>query len=201
MNDADRIQAILQFWFDELDALGMCSEAQNRLWFQSRPETDREIEQRFGTDIKQALAGELDHWADHGDGLVALVILLDQFTRNVYRGTAAAFSGDRRALALVEAAVARGADRESPRIHRVFLYIPYEHAEDSVVQEAGIRCFDQLLKDCHPDARERVSGFRDYSVAHRDVIARFGRFPHRNAIIGRNSTEEEISHLQQHGGF
>lgn len=201
MTDRDRIQAILYYWFDELDTEGMCPRAQGKLWFQSRPETDREIEQRFGADVRQALAGELDHWADETEGLIALVILLDQFTRNIYRGTAAAFSGDRQALALAEAAVACGTDRKLASIHRVFLYIPYEHAEDLATQEAGIGCFDRLLEDCHPDAGERVSGFRDYSVAHRDVIARFGRFPHRNAILGRESTGEEVSHLEQQGGF
>jgi uncharacterized protein (DUF924 family) len=201
MTDRDRIQAILQYWFDELDTLGMCPQAQNKLWFQSRPETDREIEQRFGTDVRQALAGELNHWVEEKEGLIALVILLDQFTRNIYRGTAAAFSGDQQALALAATAVACGTDRKLASIHRVFLYIPYEHAEDLATQEAGIGCFDRLLKDCHPDAGERVSGFRDYSVAHRDVIARFGRFPHRNAILGRDSTGEEVSHLEQHGGF
>lgn len=201
MTDCDRIQAILDFWFDELDSQGMCPQAQNRLWFQSRPETDEEIEQRFGADVKQALAGELNHWADEKDGLIALVVLLDQFTRNIYRGTPAAFSGDRQALALAEAAVASGADCVLATIHRVFLYIPYEHAEDPLVQEQGIRCFDHLLENCHPDAQERVFGFRDYSVAHREVIARFGRFPHRNAILGRDSTVEELTHLEQHGGF
>jgi uncharacterized protein (DUF924 family) len=201
MTDRDRIQAILQYWFDELDTLGMCPQAQNKLWFQSRPETDREIEQRFGTDVRQALAGELNHWVEEKEGLIALVILLDQFTRNIYRGTAAAFSGDRQALAVAATAVTCGTDRKLASIHRVFLYIPYEHAEDLATQEAGIGCFDRLLEDCHPDAGERVSGFRDYSVAHRDVIARFGRFPHRNAILGRESTGEEVSHLEQHGGF
>jgi uncharacterized protein (DUF924 family) len=201
MTDRDRIQAILHYWFDELDTLGMCPQAQNKLWFQSRPETDREIEQRFGADVRQALAGELNHWVDEKEGLIALVILLDQFTRNIYRGTAAAFSGDRQALAMAATAVACGTDRKLASIHRVFLYIPYEHAEDLATQEAGIGCFDRLLEDCHPDAGERVSGFRDYSVAHRDVIARFGRFPHRNAILGRESTGEEVSHLEQHGGF
>ena len=201
MTDSDRIQAILHYWFDELDALGMCQQAQNKLWFQSRQETDREIEQRFGADVKQALAGDLNHWVDKKDGLIALVILLDQFTRNIYRGTPAAFSGDRQALVLAETAVAGGADRRIATIHRVFLYIPYEHAEDLATQEAGIGCFDRLLENCHPDAGERVSGFRDYSVAHRDVITRFGRFPHRNAILGRDSTGEELAHLEQHGGF
>jgi uncharacterized protein (DUF924 family) len=201
MTDAQRSRAILEFWFGQLDSNGMCAPQQSKLWFQSRPETDAHIEARFGRLVNEALHGRLDHWADRPTDLVALVLLLDQFTRNIHRGTPQAFAGDTQALAFSQNAVQQGTDRGLPAIHRVFLYIPYEHSESLKVQEQGIAQFDQLLMDCTAEARDAVNGFRDYSVAHRDVIARFGRFPHRNDILGRESSAEELEHLQQHGGF
>ena len=201
MNDTARIQSILNFWFDELDGDGMCSPDQQKLWFNPPPGTDDAIRRRFGTDVEAALAGELDHWADSAAGLVALVLLLDQFTRNIYRGTPAAFSGDASALALADEAVAQGRDSALPAIQRVFLYTPFEHAEDLDAQQRGVRCFERLLEDCPAPARERLAGFQRYMLAHRDVIGLFGRFPHRNVILGRKSTPEELAHLETHGGF
>jgi uncharacterized protein (DUF924 family) len=201
MKDQQCIDEILEFWFGELDEFGMCAPAQNKLWFQSSEAGDRHIRERFGAAVNAALAQELHHWRETGAGLVALVILLDQFTRNIFRGSAAAFAGDLLALELVTDAVEQGQDRDLPSSHRVFLYIPYEHAEDLAIQEAGIRCFDQLLADCDASSKPTIDGFRNYSVAHRDVIARFGRFPHRNPILNRDSTAEELAHMKQHGGF
>ena len=201
VTDQHRIQEILDFWFGELDQDDMCAAEKNKLWFRSTEKIDGEIRERFGSDVVRAIGGALDHWADSGTGLIALVLLLDQFPRNIYRGTDAAFSGDGKALELARAAVACGADCTLPTVHKVFLYIPFEHAEDLDIQEEGIACFNQLLEQCTQAAQGRVDGFRNYSVAHRDVIARFGRFPHRNSILGRESTKEEISHLEQHGGF
>ncbi len=201
MNDTTRIEAVLDYWFGSLNEHGTCADGQQKLWFQSRPETDEHIEQEFGAWVEAALAGELDHWAATPAGRMALVLLLDQFPRNIYRGTPRAFAGDERALALAQDAVAEGIDRSMPAIHRVFLYIPYEHCESLPQQEAGISRFDELLAVCDPAIRAEVDGFRDYMVAHRDVIAAFGRFPHRNHILGRESTEEERAHLEKHGGF
>jgi uncharacterized protein (DUF924 family) len=201
MNDWQLIEKILDFWFGDLDADGLCKQDRNKLWFQSSDAGDRYIEEEFGTAVAAALAGELDHWTGQPGGLTALVILLDQFTRNIYRGTPAAFSGDQQALALVQAAAASGADCDISAIHRVFLYIPYEHCEDLPTQELGIACFDRLLGDCSEHACEQVAGFRRYSIAHRDVVAQFGRFPHRNEILGRPSSAEEKDHLKKHGGF
>lgn len=129
MNDDQCIAQILGFWFGELDNDGMCDPARNKLWFQSTAAGDRYIQEIFGTAVRTALKGKLDHWAQHGDGLVALVLLLDQFTRNIYRGTAAAFAGDPAALPLVETARKTRADLDLPVIYRVFLYVPYEHCE------------------------------------------------------------------------
>jgi len=201
MTDERLIGEILDFWFGELDHAGMAAPELHRRWFQAGDEDDEEIRRRFGAAVEAALAGDLDHWAESATGLVALVILLDQFTRNIFRGTPRAFAGDDKALARARAAVNRGADTVMPAIHRVFLYIPYEHAEDLDTQEAGIARFDSLLETGDPSARETLTDFRRYCVAHRDVIARFGRFPHRNRILGRDSTEDELAHLERHGGF
>ncbi len=201
MNDDTLIDDVLEFWFGELDHAGMPAEDRNKLWFQASESTDSEIRHQFGDAVEAAVAGQLDHWSAGTQGLAALIVLLDQFTRNIYRGTASAFAGDDGALALARGAVASGTDRNMPAIHRVFLYIPFEHAEDLAAQEQGIARFDALLDDCHPDAREAVEGFRRYMVAHRDVVAQFGRFPHRNSILGRASTADEQAHLDKHGGF
>ncbi len=201
MSGNERIADILAYWFDDLDQYGVCSPRQHQLWFQSRAETDAHIQTCYGELVAAALRGQLDHWAEHADGLIALVLLLDQFTRNIHRGTAQAFAGDSRALTLVQKAVAHGIDRGMPTIHRVFLYIPYEHSEDLEVQEQGIKLFDRLSENCHEQVRAEVDSYRDYAVAHRDVITRFGRFPHRNNSLGRESTAAEQQHLEQHGGF
>ena len=201
MTEQDRIQEILDFWFGELDQDDMSAADKHKLWFVSTADNDREIRDRFGSDVVRAIGGALDHWSNSGTGLIALVLLLDQFPRNIYRGTDAAFSGDDKALALAQAAVQQEADQMLPLIHRVFLYFPFEHAEDLAVQEQGVACLDQLLTQCTQAAWDRIEGFRKYMIAHRDVIAQFGRFPHRNKILGRTSTAEERSHLEQHGGF
>jgi uncharacterized protein (DUF924 family) len=201
MTDNDGIAEILRYWFSRLDENGLSPPAQHQLWFQSRPETDTHMRKQFGEAVRSALAGRLDHWAREPDGLMALALLLDQFTRNIFRGTPGAFSGDARALGLAQSAVNEGIDRSMPAIHRVFLYIPYEHSEDLEVQERGILCFDRLLEDSPADVREALLGYREYAVAHRDVIAQFGRFPHRNTILGRQSTPAELLHLERHGGF
>ncbi|MEP5764662.1 MAG: DUF924 family protein [Halieaceae bacterium] len=201
MKDSECIARILQFWFGELDTDGLAAPGRNKLWFQSTPADDRQIEEEFGDNVARAISGALDHWSESADGLVALILLLDQFPRSIYRGTPRAFSGDAKALLLCRAAVSAGIDSDMPSIHRVFLYIPFEHAEDLQAQDEGVACFDRLLDYSSTAAQPVISGFRDYMLAHREVIARFGRFPHRNPILERTSTTEEMSHLELHGGF
>ena len=175
----------------------MCVEDRHRLWFGSDAHTDSECLRLFGACLERALAGELDHWAREDRGLVALVVVLDQFSRNIHRGTARAFAGDSRALALASAAIDSNRQRRLPRIHRVFTYLPLEHAEDLAQQSRCVQLFDELAAGGDP----QLVQFARYAHAHRDVIARFGRFPHRNALLGRSSSEEEERHLQSHGGF
>ena len=192
------IAAIHQFWFGPLDEAGFAAPAQHRLWFRASPRTDATLAARFGKLVSRGLAGELESWAASDAGLIALVLLLDQFTRNIYRGTPAAFAGDAAALALARRAIAADRHRQLPNIHRVFLYMPLEHCEDLAIQDECVRLFAALGAETGARA---VDDFTRYALAHRDVIARFGRFPHRNAILGRSSTAEESAYLQEHGGF
>lgn len=201
MDDSDRISALHRFWFGPLDCNGMPVTNRNRLWYGGGSETDAACREQFGAELEAALAGRRNHWLDSDDGLVALVLLLDQLTRNIYRGEPRAFSGDDRALALARDAVAEGRDRRLPLIHRVFLYTPFEHAEDLPAQDEGVALFECLLEECPAAARDAVANFHRYMLAHRDVIARFGRFPHRNTILGRHSSQDELAHLETHGGF
>ncbi|NND68516.1 MAG: DUF924 domain-containing protein [Halioglobus sp.] len=199
MTDAtDAIDDIHDFWFGDIEADGLPSAEQGQLWFIKKPETDRLITARYAELLAQAAAGELDHWAETDRGLIALVIVLDQFSRNIHRDSPAAFAADHRALALALGAINAGRDRAMPLIHRVFLYLPLEHAEDLALQERCVELFEALVAE---NDSERVRDFASYAHSHRDVIARFGRFPHRNKLLGRPTTAEEEAYLDEHGGF
>jgi uncharacterized protein (DUF924 family) len=186
------------FWFGELDEHGKCAAEHNSLWFASSTETDETCRTRFGQGLEQALAGDLDNWVDTHEGLVALIILLDQFSRNIGRSTPSAFAGDPKALALAQEAIATGRNMQLPLVHRVFLYLPLEHCENLEVQENCVALFTELAAQAKDPS---FDGFTRYAVAHRDVIAQFGRFPHRNEILGRTSSAAELLYLEKHGGF
>lgn len=195
---ADTIEDIHCFWFGELDENGLCTNERNALWFGADDETDATCRLRFGASLQLGLAGKLSAWTQTDRGLVALVVLLDQFSRNIHRGTAQAFAGDALALALARDTIDSGRHLRLPAIHRVFLYLPLEHCEDLALQEECVARFEELARlNGHP----QFAGFTRFAVAHRDVIARFGRFPHRNAVLGRASSGEELAYLAQHGGF
>ena len=195
---ADDIDDIHRFWFGQLDAQGMSPPAQQALWFKSSAQTDATCCQRFGHLVDSAQDGGLSDWETSDRGLVALVLLLDQFTRNCYRDTPDAFAGDTRALALARQCIDSGRLQHLPPIHQVFLLLPLEHAENLAVQEECVTLFAALAART---GLAQITDFGRYAIAHRDVIARFGRFPHRNAILQRDSTAEEIEHLKVHGGF
>ncbi len=194
----DTIEAIHAFWFGELDAEGLCTSDRNKRWFGADEETDAFCRGQFGEHLERALKGQLDYWADSDRGLVALVVLLDQFSRNIYRGTAQAFAGDSRALALARDAIDSADHLHLPAIHRVFLYLPLEHCEDLETQDRCVALF-RALEVSMDDPQ--FAGFTRYAVAHREVIAQFGRFPHRNALLGRNSSPEELAYMETHAGF
>lgn len=201
MNQEQAASAVLQFWFGELDQYGLPDPKRQKRWFNPPEGTDAEIRREFGPAVEQALEGRLDVWSASGSGRVALVILLDQFTRNIYRGTPRAFAGDAKALSLARRALNAEGYAALPLIYRVFLCVPFEHAEDLAAQEEGIHWMNTLLDDCPESARPLIENFRRYALAHRAVIERFGRFPHRNNILGRRSHSEELAWLKKHGGF
>lgn len=184
----DQRQALLDFWFGGDD-----DEAGRKVWFTVDPAFDAELRQRFGALSAQALAGALDGWAETAEGALALVLLLDQLPRNLNRGQHGAFACDEKARQIARLAVARGFDRALAPVRRQFFYLPFEHSEDLADQAEGVRLFASL-----PEGT-----FRDNCVAyarrHHAVIERFGRFPHRNAALGRATTEEEQEFLQGPG--
>jgi uncharacterized protein (DUF924 family) len=194
----ETINTIVDYWFGELDEQGLSAPEQHALWFKSSLDTDRYCLRHFGDLVEQAIGGELDHWADSDRGLIALIVLLDQFPRNIFRGTARAFSGDSLALALALRTIKAGDHRALPAIHQVFLYLPLEHSENLEVQQQCLELFAVLKASSD---HEKIAGFEQYALAHRDVIARFGRFPHRNTILGRPSTEAELTFMETHAGF
>ena len=194
------IEDIVDFWFGPLDA-GLCTADRRKALFRADPDFDAEIRRRFGEEVEAALAGERDHWGETARGRLALVLLLDQFTRNLFRGSPGAWAGDAAALVQARAAVAAGQDRELPLEPRVFLYVPFEHAEDLAAQEQGVGLLTTLLGAQTPGsaAAEVVADYLGHARDHRDLVAAFGRFPHRNAVLGRPSTEAERAHLARDG--
>ncbi|QFU74555.1 DUF924 domain-containing protein [Halioglobus maricola] len=194
----DSIDAIHQYWFGELDEYGMAAKSRNQLWFQSTPADDARCGDLFGELVEEALAGGLSDWETSDRGVIALILLLDQFTRTLFRGEARAFSGDARAFALAQHQIAHGHHARMPAVHQVFLFLPLEHAENLDAQEECVELFAELEA---VTGLEAIAGYSRFAVAHREVIARFGRFPHRNAALGRESTPAEIDHLKTHGGF
>ena len=192
MNISGPAQAVLDFWFG---APGTPQHGQARPeWFVKKPAFDEEIRQRFAPLIDEACTGQLRDWMDAPAPALARILLLDQFTRNVWRDTPRAFAGDALALEAARRLVSTGEDEALPPLQRAFVYMPFEHAEDPAMQDEAVRLFTQLAS--------REPGFEsmlDYAIRHRDVIERFGRFPHRNAILGRASTAEEIAFLKQPG--
>ena len=186
---------VLDFWFG---APGSGEFGRPRkCWFEKKPAFDEEIRRRFLSALEDAAAGRLDGWAAQPEGLLALIILLDQFPRNLFRNQPRSFATDSQALDLARQAVKQGFDERLMPVQRVFAYLPYEHSEDLAMQDRSVTLFAGLA-----EGREGFGAYLDYAEKHRAVIRRFGRFPHRNAILSRVSTPEEIEYLAQPGaGF
>ena len=191
-NNAD---AILDFWLADGLRTGWPAQDMNPVWFGGGLALDQEIKARFGADVMLAMKGGLQDWKPQPHSRLALVILLDQFTRNVFRGTGRAFDGDVRAQQLVLQTLDSQEDQQIPWVGRVFLYMPLMHAEDAVLQAKCVACFSRLVDDAPVALKPRLQGNLDFARQHQDIITRFGRFPYRNAALGRTSTPEEESFL------
>jgi uncharacterized protein (DUF924 family) len=189
-------QQVLDFWFSQPDVV-------DKRWFKGGPAFDALILEQHGDTVRQALAGELDGWAGDAPGALALLIVLDQFTRNLYRGTPQAFAGDAQALALAQGLVASGGHRQLGLLERWFAYMPFEHAEDTAQQNEALRLFAALRDDAvGTPLQDALAGAWDYACRHAEVVQTYGRFPHRNPILGRPSTAAEQAYLAQPGaGF
>lgn len=180
-------RAILEFWF---------SDRARKLWFEKDAAFDADCRARFGQLVHEAQMGGFEDWRASPEGAFALLLLLDQFARNIFRGQAKAFLGDPRAREIAAEAIARGFDRRYPFPDRVFFYLPFEHCETLANQDR----FIALLTECLREFGEVAAEYLEYGHKHRRIIARFGRFPHRNACLGRETTPDEQGFLEA-GGF
>ena len=189
MDDQAAAAEVLLFWFGPGEARGR----RDKRWFAKEEAFDRECRARFLAVHERAAGGELSAWRKQAPECLALILLLDQFPRNMFRGTARAFATDPLALDAARHAVAQGFDRGMLAVERLFVYLPFEHSEALADQERACELTKPL--EAFPETADAYA----YAVAHRDIIARFGRFPHRNALLGRESTAEEIEFLKAPG--
>ena len=190
------IEEILDFWFGDATESPEKAGGRMGLWFGSSLELDAEIRDRFGELFEAASRGELSHWQETAEGSMAFVILLDQFSRNIHRRTAEAFAADPLALAAAERAVESGQEAGMPPIWRSFLYLPFEHSESLEDQDRCVELMRRSAARASQEWRELLEGNVRYAEGHREIIARFGRFPHRNQVLGRVDTPEEAEHLK-----
>lgn len=171
---------ILKFWFEELES---------KSWWVKDSKLDDSIKSRFGTVHSSATLGELYSWRQTPQGALAEIIVIDQFSRNIYRGTAKSFAHDSQALTLAQIAIEKGFNSQLSQVEQQFLYLPFMHSESKLIHEEAVKLYSQL---------EQGYGY-DFELKHKAIIDRFGRYPHRNSILGRQSTQEEIDFLKQPG--
>lgn len=189
-----RAQAVLDLWFGAPGSPEFGTE--RKVWWKKKPAFDAMLTERFGALLEEAQSGGLQEWERTPPGTLALIVLLDQLSRNCFRNTPRAFAGDARALALAKALVEKGDDLLLPdAYHRAFAYMPFEHDETPDSQREALRLFAKLKDETG------VSSFYESAVEHAEVIGRFGRFPHRNRILGREMLPDEEAWLARHGGF
>lgn len=193
-------EVVLGFWFgDERDPIDGVAALERRfgMWFHGSAELDQDIAARFGADLELARRGELDGWADTARGRLALIVLLDQFSRNVFRGTPLAFAQDPTAQRLAAGGLDAEMDRGLAPHERMFFALPLGHAEDRALQERALAYVERLVAESPPGVRPFYERALESARRHHDVVARFGRFPTRNAALGRAPTPEEITYLEE----
>jgi uncharacterized protein (DUF924 family) len=190
---------IVEFWFGDALASAERAKLRAKLWFSKNDEFDREIESRFGALPESAARGELDEWRGQAGSALALVLIVDQFPRNLFRGSSRSFEFDPLAREVALEAISRDFDKLLHPLQSSFLYLPLEHAEEIELQERSVQLFEQLFARAPMDLHDLFGSFADYARRHRDIVRRFGRFPHRNGVLGRPSTPEEVAYLESGG--
>jgi uncharacterized protein (DUF924 family) len=191
--------AVLDFWFGAPGSAADVAARQRTLWFAKSAANDRIVAERFAETLVAAGRGELDDWAATPRSRLALIVVLDQFPHHIHRDHGQSFAYDALSLALAMEMIQRGEDAQVTPIERVFVYLPLEHAESMAMQDLSVALYEKLAHEAATAERGLFDGFLDYARKHRDVVARFGRFPHRNELLERPSTPEEIEFLKQPG--
>jgi uncharacterized protein (DUF924 family) len=186
---------VLDFWFADAATGPEAIGRRNRIWFQGGTPFDHACTKHFGAALAAAADGKMDRWMASPRSRLALILLLDQFSRNVYRGTAAAYRQDARALAACIDGIEQGHDRKLSPIERSFFYMPMEHAEDRSIQALSVQHFEALALEAPEELREQLLANAGYARQHRDIVEKLGRFPHRNAVLGRANTADEDLYL------
>lgn len=194
MADAE-IRQVLDFWFQDRERDTPDIDARMDRWFGSDPALDAEITERFGALVERGSRGELDHWRERPEGLLALIILLDQFRRNIHRGSAEAFALDRKALKLCVDGTVSGAYKTLSPEQQLFFFMPLQHAESRKIQDKSVAIYQALANRVSETLRETFATTAQFAELHRDIIAEFGRFPHRNQVLGRPNTPAEDAYL------
>jgi uncharacterized protein (DUF924 family) len=191
----ERANEILKYWFGEADESVFPSPDRTHLWFGAEKTTDEAIRAKFSYDLEKAVLGEYPEWEDDPRASLALILLFDQFSRHIYRGTPLAYAQDHRALDLCLRGIERQFDHVISLIERAFFYYPLMRSENVEIQATSIRAYKILLDLSFPEAKGIFENFLDYSLQNFDIIKRFGRFPERNKILGRTSSPEELKYL------
>lgn len=197
MEYTQKQQEIIDFWFGELFADGLAQSNARNKWFSVTADYDREITKKFERDLKKAGRGEYDAWRETPEGSLALILLLDQFARNIYRDLEDMYKYGKAAEEIAAHAIEKGFDRVLPISKRQFVYMPFMHAENVALQNQSVKLFEELYGEVVEHIKEYI--FLDYARKYQIIIEQFGRFPHRNEILGRESTLDEITFLQKPG--
>ena len=199
--ESERISQVLNFWFGDLRENELPSEEKQKTWWMKSGEFDRLVEEKFGDLVTLAENGDLSSWLETPLGTLAFIIVVDQFPRNIHRDGPGAFSRDALALRACRGGIEKGFDRGLHPVHRVFFYLPLMHSEDPETQRLSVKTYSELEKEYErePEIRKSLACSADFACRHSDIIKRFGRYPHRNAALGRKSTPEEIEFLKEPG--
>jgi uncharacterized protein (DUF924 family) len=192
-------EEVLEFWFADTNGSPEATLARNEFWFSANPETDSQVWQYFGDVVNDAAEGLYKGWEESNYGRLALIIVLDQFPRNIYRGTSEVFRYDAQALALAGQGVTLGQLAGLSVPEQAFFLMPYQHSEDLAVQRTGVQLMQGMANEAAAEWQQIADGYKQFALMHHDIIAKYGRFPHRNNLLGRSSTEAEIGYLDGGG--